>query len=387
MKIRFCEFIISYNMPLIIRRLELMGHEVDQGIYYMPDDRLYDEKLSGIVEADIRDGNYDLVISYNYEPIVSRACHNFGIPYIAWCFDSPVYLPLTEEAKYDTTFIFLFDRLECQMRQKQGLNTVYYMPLAIDTEYWDTIPPLYGLSHEISFVGQLYNTQLRELLAGLSDYNRGYMRSLVAAQHEIYGYSILDDLITEDLVKAVNLDLEKSGAPFRAGFEELFFVVNTCVTNQDRLSLLALLSRRHEVALYSKEPKAGEKELLPNVDFRGQVPYLGGMAQTFKISKINLCPCLRAIRSGIPLRALDIMGCKGFLLASYQSDLAEYFVDGVDLVLYDSMEDAVRKADYYLEHDSEREAIAASGYEKVRSEFRLEDRLNQMIAIAMEKRG
>lgn len=67
---------------------------------------------------------------------------------------------------------------------------------------------------------------------------------------------------------------------------------------------------------------------------------------------------LRSIKSGIPQRAFDIMGCGGLLMSNYQPELAEYFIPGEDLVLYDSVDDLIQKIDYYLSHEEERLQIA-----------------------------
>ena len=55
------------------------------------------------------------------------------------------------------------------------------------------------------------------------------------------------------------------------------------------------------------------------------------------------------------------MGAKGVLLSNFQPELVEYFEDGQDLILYSSMEEAVEKAAYYLEHDDIRKQIHKMG--------------------------
>jgi spore maturation protein CgeB len=45
---------------------------------------------------------------------------------------------------------------------------------------------------------------------------------------------------------------------------------------------------------------------------------------------------------------------------------------GRDIVCYKNIGEAIKKIDYFLRHDHEREAIAASGYRKARSEYTYE---------------
>ena len=103
------------------------------------------------------------------------------------------------------------------------------------------------------------------------------------------------------------------------------------------------------------------------------------MTQVFRAIKINLCPVIKANKSGIPLRALDVMGAGGFLLSSYQPELYEYFIDGQECVMYTSIEDCIDKADFYLKNDDLRKSIAIAGKERIKSEFRYEDRIKVLL--------
>ena len=62
----------------------------------------------------------------------------------------------------------------------------------------------------------------------------------------------------------------------------------------------------------------------------------------------------------------DCVACGGVLISNWQEELAEEFVSGEDLVMYDSLEDAAEKVEYYLNHDDERARIARNGHEKVK---------------------
>lgn len=100
----------------------------------------------------------------------------------------------------------------------------------------------------------------------------------------------------------------------------------------------------------------------------------------FHRSKINLNISLRSIKSGIPLRAFEIMGSGGFLLSNYQADFFEDFTPGVDFDYYESKEDLLQKIDYYLTHEEERAAIAKNGHDKVARGHTYRDRVREMLA-------
>lgn len=83
------------------------------------------------------------------------------------------------------------------------------------------------------------------------------------------------------------------------------------------------------------------------------------------------------------LERKDVMGRGGFLLSNYQPELAEFFVPGEELVLYDSMADLEDKVCYYLAHDEERRRIALNGYRKVCEQFSYEKKLKEMFELGM----
>jgi len=65
-------------------------------------------------------------------------------------------------------------------------------------------------------------------------------------------------------------------------------------------------------------------------------------------------------------RIFEAMGCGALLLTGrVRNRLETLFMDGRHLVTYDDEEDAIRKIDYFLEHEDERARIARAGCEEV----------------------
>lgn len=67
-------------------------------------------------------------------------------------------------------------------------------------------------------------------------------------------------------------------------------------------------------------------------------------------------------------------------MTNYQLEVAEYFEDGVDLVMYTSLDDLKRKCDYYLTHEEERAEIARNGYKKVMEQYTVGQAIDKMLA-------
>jgi spore maturation protein CgeB len=138
----------------------------------------------------------------------------------------------------------------------------------------------------------------------------------------------------------------------------------------------ALLSNHFDFALYS----TCKDERLTNVRMHDYVDYYSVMPKVFAASLVNLNISLRTIRTGIPLRIIDILGCGGFVISNFQEEIAEYFVPGQDLEIYENLEDLFAKTKFYLEHDDARRQIAQNGFEKVQRDFTFQDRLSRMIS-------
>lgn len=381
MNILLYDFLNSYIQYDLVHYLEKMGHKCNNVAYRQQVDKYNDDAFTGRMEKDLSEGSYDLVLTTNFWPVVSKVCKKHDLKYVSWFFDSPPNLPTAECMEYECNSIFFFARADYEEYKALGLENVHYLPLAVNVDRLDAVRTDYcKYESEISFVGKLYESMLPSLMAHMNEYQKGYLDGVVKVQMQIYGGYILDDVITEEFAEGVRKRYrELSDKAIQVTKKELTWAAASYVTHLERMTLLSILSKRHQMKLYTYELSDEEKNMLPSIQFMGPVNYLEEMPQVFRASKINLCPVLKANKSGIPLRALDIMGCGGFLLSSYQPELAEYFVDGQECVMYTSLEDAIEKADFYLNNDDMRREIAAVGTAKIRQYFRYDDRIQVLL--------
>ncbi len=382
MNILLYDFLNSYIQKDLIFFLEKAGHKCNNINCQKPEDIYNDEGFMGRMKKDLESGSYDLVLTTNFWPVIARVCHEKDLPYTSWLFDSPPNLPTADYMDYPGNKIFFFARADYEEYKAMGLETVFYLPLAVNTQRLSRIKvdeKKYGA--EISFVGKLYQSLLPALKAHMDDHQKGYIDAVVQAQMKVYGGYIVDDVINEAFAESVRERYRSlSDKAIMPTQKELAWAVASHVTRLERMTLLKILSERHEVRLYTYELEESERKLIPKVKMMGPVNYMTEMPQVFKASKINLCPVLKANRSGIPLRALDVMGCGGFLLSSFQPELYEYFEDGKECVMYTSVEEAIEKAGYYLEHDNLRRTIAGAALEKIIRDFSYENRIEELLA-------
>ena len=382
MNILLYDFLNSYIQPDLVFYLEKMGHKCNNVLYRKGLDKYNDDEFTAQMEKDVESGNYDLVLTTNFWPVVSKVCKKHGLKYVSWFFDSPPNLPTAECMEYSCNKIYFFARADYETYKAMGLDNVYYLPLAVNTERLSRVKTDYSkYGAEISFVGKLYESMLPALMSHMDEYQKGYLDAVVKVQLQIYGGYIVDDVVTEEFTESVRARYRSlSDKAIQVTKKELCWAVASHVTHLERVTLLKILSARHQTVLYTYELSDELRQLMKEVDYRGSVGYLDEMPQVFRASKINLCPVIKANKSGIPLRALDVMGCGGFLLSSYQPELYEYFIDGQECVMYTSIEDAIAKADFYLENEALRKEIAAAGLVRIKNDFNYADRIKVLLS-------
>jgi hypothetical protein len=92
-----------------------------------------------------------------------------------------------------------------------------------------------------------------------------------------------------------------------------------------------------------------------------------------------------AMKDDVNMRCFEVMGSKSFLLTDRVQSIDELFIDGKHCVMYNSLDEAVDKARYYIAHDDEREAIVREGYAEVMANHTIDHRLQVMLNKAFEK--
>ena len=372
----------SYTQKDIIYYLKKQGCTCRNLLYKIVD--LYeDDFLERKFEENLKKDSYDFVMSTNFIPIIAKICARNNIKYLAWSYDSPINTDKIEYYQYPTSYIFLFDRIEVERVKNLGGVNIFHMPLAVNPDRLGTIHITkedclrYGA--DISFIGQFYKSPLEEIRPLLDQYQKGYIDALVETQLRIYGYNFLEEAITDDFTEKVNEQLRRQGVEIETIKKRgLIYAINKKITHMERLALLNLLGQSCKAKYYSSE----KPESLSHLQYGGSAYYFTEMPKIFRLSKLNLNPTLKSIQSGIPLRALDILGCGGVLFSNYQPELAEYFNDGEDVIIYESIEDALVKADYYLRQDDLRQTIAQNGYQKAITHFSYPDKISQILKIA-----
>lgn len=381
-----------YGKQDIIDAFTKLGHEVrctDIPVVHEGDNKVIAEKL----DEYIKNSEVDLVFTSNYYPVVSNICEKYNRIYVSWVYDSPLIALYDKSIMNKCNFVFIFDSAECEKLQSVGISTVYYMPLAVNPTRLEklsiTKQDKENFSSDISMVASLYNekhTLYERMEPGLSDYTRGYLEGIMGIQKNLFGAFILEEplfqkRIIEDMYKALPYEVADNSFATKQYVYANYFLARKTAAMQ-RLEYIRELSKSFDMKVYT----AGDISSIKTAKHMGTVDYLTDMNKVFRLSKINLNITLPSIKSGVPLRAMDIMANGGFLLTNYQKDMFDLFEPGEEFVYYTSLEEAKELAAYYLSHEDERKIIANNAKEKMIKYHKYEDRINDMLFIVENAR-
>jgi len=358
----------AFGKPYAIKALQSLGHKV-----FSFSHKNHQERISSSFETDFlhfsEEHSIDCCFSFNYSAVLSEAAKKLELKYFSLIYDSPLSVLYSYTVINPNNYIFIFDYQEYYTLSCMGIPTVYYMPLPTNTEsirrLLSTDYDRERVSCQVSFVGTLYNEEHNffSRLRDITPYTRGYLEGIIQAQLKIQGYNFIEEVLTDSIVDDIHRILKYDNS--RLGVESLKYiyanyVINRDITRMERQALLSLVAGHTDLKLFTPNTHTP----IPLAQNMGLTDYYTEMPLVFHHSKINLNITLRSIKTGIPLRCMDILGAGGFLLTNYQADFLRHFVPGEDFVYYEDETDLLKKIDYYLSHDEKRISIAHNGFHK-----------------------
>lgn len=379
--------------PDMLDAMKRLGHEVVEIREEMENKQFTLQECVSLVGQTLLHGRYDMVFSVNFYPALSEVCQICKIRYVCWTVDCPVLELYSHAIRNSWNRIFIFDYASYLEFVDENPDCIFYLPLAVNIENCERAEKLIGekekkkYAGDVTFIGSLYTEKspLRKL-EGLPEYITGYLDGVIESQLKIYGYSFLEELLSQEIVELFQKHVPNFYQfPEKAVHNNKAVVAHSYlgmeVTARERLRLISALSEQFRVQIYTYSDTSG----IPGICNRGGAESKIEMPQIFNLSKINLNMTARPIRTGIPQRIWDIMGAGGFVLTNYQSELENYFEIGKEMESFGSQQEMLEKTAYYLEHEEERIQIAKCGHEKVKAEHTYLHRMKQLFMLAWER--
>ena len=375
--------------PDIITGFLELGHQVSEITAEVTDKNIPAAARVQLLSKELLAHSYDFIFSINYYPFISEVANIFKIRYICWTVDAPVMDLFSHSVELPWNRIFLFDSAQYNDVAPRNPECVFHLPLATNPKRWNDVisnatpKQIQKFSGDVSFVGSLYSEKCPyDRLTDASDYLQGYLNGIMDAQQQVFGGYFLEDVLPSEIVTEFRNHLPGFYIPpenhirdDRKTMARLYLCPKISVT--ERTHIMKLLGSRFAIDLYTGSDTTG----LP-VRNCGLAKTLTEMPLIFHYSKINLNITTKSIRTGLPLRIFDILGCGGFLLTNYQPELFSFFTPGEDLEYYTSDDELMAKTEYYLTHEKDRLEIAHNGFETAKKHHNYPERLTTMLSLA-----
>lgn len=377
----------TFNEPVIENTLRDLGHFVKVAYARKFEELDTEEQIQSITKvAD--EFHADAFFSVDYFQMVAMAAKKLNITYYSWLYHIPQWSLFSYAAQLPNNRIITFDSAQMQELKQYNVNGMQYMSQAADKELLTSAKTLATpqmidkYAADVSFVGTLYESS-NNLFNRISPEAREKeiykeIVRMIRDKRFSYGKDILYRGVTEEMVEFLLEEVEHGQDHFFFANQEEIAVQSVLarkITVEERKLMARTLAKEFDFKLFT----ISNTEKFPEINNCGPVDFAKQAPLVFNGSKVNIYVTPRSIRSGVPLRVLEIMACGGFVLVNYQEDLAAEFEDGKELVMYRSLEEMVDKVRYYLEHEDERKNIAKAGYEKVLREYNYAEKLRRIL--------
>lgn len=373
------------DIPVTLRKL---GYHVDEYSKKQNNSVLNDEETEEIVTY-VKEHQITHLMSIHLIYNLALAAYKAGIKYVSVIWDAPYIKLYSPFGKLDNCWFSVFDRLDAERFQNEGIPHTLYQPLAINKESvltWNKIArrKLSGTYiNDICFVGSLYENNLydmrvKNMPAVIVDYFNSIFEEAAFCWdgvNRIYGKTGKEILRYMEMVSPEfhvdnRLDIDDTSM-----FEITYLVRK--IANIERVAVLSTLAEQYHTVLHTASKV--EKDKLGDVDVRLPVRPGEDAAVVYAGSKINLNISLKGIEGGTPQRVIDIMGAGGFVMTNYCEETAELFEENKEIVMFKTPEELFEKAGYYLQHDEERKKIAKAGHDKVVESYTYEKKLKALL--------
>jgi spore maturation protein CgeB len=167
-------------------------------------------------------------------------------------------------------------------------------------------------------------------------------------------FEVLNWYYRPDMMESVDPGQQRSYS------RDIAFIGSWSRRREDILSSL----RDFDLAVYGGSWQKANRSFRAKIPCNGPV-YSEKMVEVMMSSRINLNILTLENRDTTNIRNYEIPSCGAFQLSERSDAILDIFEEGKEIECWGDIYELGAKCSYYLEHDSEREGIAASGYERL----------------------
>ena len=355
-----------------IRGFEKSGHCVHT---IAPGEEFIRRLLTLLVEV-----KPDFLMSVNHlgfdeEGKLTELLSELKLPFACWYVDSPTYV-LKDDPRNVSEYcaLFCWDSWYLDRIERMGYVSPLHLPLATDPDIFRPLPGGRGGRPGIplSFVGNSmrYPSVTWQINVSLDVYEQ-LKKEAVTRQLEFRHLSMGEILrplggvgVVDDLELEASLVWEAT-KEYRLRLVEALLPLGMTVYGDE--GWLEFLSDPRRVR--------------PALDYYGELPRL------FNDTEVNFNATSLQMKRTVNQRLFDVAACGAFLLTDWMPDLEEYFEIGSEAVCYESAEEAVELARYYLGRKRQSEKIAGAARKRVLAEHSYTHRMSALIDVMRGRFG
>ena len=321
----------------------------------------------------------DFVLTLNHlgfdeQGVLSQLLDRLDVPTASWFVDHP--LPIVGGTPDNATSgcqVFCFERTALPWLAEQGYSDPQYLPTATPFDPGRAQPELVRrLAWPLTFAGNSWWIKARKEPPGWARRGAAALRRI----HNITRHEITRGL--EQSLSKVPLPVKHSRARYAVAATAM------AEASMARRGQLARALAPHGLRVHG-DP--AWRQLAPGVDLKPGVKYQDQLPALFAGSQVNANVTAEQMPTAINQRVWDVPGVGGFLLTDDQEDALTFFEEDREVVVYRDFEEAADKARYYLDHPTQRQAIADRARRKVARNHRLTHRLQQMAEVMAARFG
>jgi spore maturation protein CgeB len=314
-------------------------------------------------------------LGFDEEGKLTELLADLKFPFAIWYVDSPTYV-LKDDPRNVSDYCALFCWDSCYLDRIAGMGyfSPTHLPLATDPDIFIPLGGRSGIFPEIplSFVGNSMKFATETWREKISPAVYGKFKNAAVSRQLESRHLSMGEIL-----------LELGGDKENKGFDlEASFVWEA--TKEYRLRLVEALIPLG-MTVYGDE---GWHEFIsdprcvkPPVDYYEELPRL------FNATAVNFNATSLQMKRAVNQRVFDVAACGAFLLTDRMPDLENFFEIGTEAVCYETEEEAVELARYYLGRRGEREKIAGAARKRVLAEHTYTQRMSALIDVMRGRFG
>ena len=321
-------FMAKWQYFHIIEELEREGHNivVYNPLKYNSIDESNEQIIPFIKNSKIR---FDLFLNCESDVFLYsssiKAIKELGLPTALICFDN-LHAPYIHRKMAPLFDVVWLTSIETKwLFEKWGCKNIVFQPYAANP--YNFKPNWSSPTHSVSFIGSPYGSRINIL-------------------NNLTGKGVKCDVYADKLSNHTKTR-SKIPTPVKTPvYKELWQALSFDIGRKVLISALlnrSILKNKSTLSLNSN------LEVHPSVSFQDMQSIYSDSALSLNITYLRHTYLLKNPLHKVHLRTFEIPMCGGLEIAAYSDELAGYFEDGKEIVLYKSDEEFISKAKFYLD--------------------------------------